>query len=110
MKFQLVSALLLGASAMAAPAPTKRQADLGVSDLLTGVCDKIGGTMLTQTVCQTVTGSDVSVAAAGDDGGLALVTVSGDGLLSGASITVPVANLESLMGQLGLVSPSTCNR
>lgn len=59
--------------------------------------------MVTQTVCETATGTDVSVAAANKDG-LARVTVSGDGLLSGASITVPVGSLESVLGQLGLVS------
>lgn len=59
--------------------------------------------MLTQTVCQTAAGSDISVAAA-KDGGLAKVTVAGKGLLKGASITVPVGSLEDVLGQLGLVS------
>jgi hypothetical protein len=85
-----------------------RQADLGVIELLEGVCDKIGGTMLTQTVCQTATGSDISVAAA-KDGGLAKVTISGKGLLKGASITVPVGSLEDVLGQLGLVSSNSYN-
>ena len=57
---------------------------------------------ITETVCQTVTGSDISVAAA-KDGGLTKVTVSGKGLLSGASITLPVGSLEDFVGQLGWV-------
>jgi hypothetical protein len=100
MKFTTLSTLALASFAAAAPA--KRQADLGVFKLLEDVCDQIGGTMTTQTVCETVTGSDISVSAA--NGGLAKVTVAGQGLLSGASITVPVGSLESIVGQLGLVS------
>ena len=110
MKFATLSTLILASLAVAAP--TKRQGDLlqgdlGVFQLLEGICDKIGGTMLTQTVCQTATGSDISVNQ--DNGGLAQVTVAGKGLLSGASITVPVGSLESVVGGLGLVSIS-CTR
>jgi hypothetical protein len=102
MKFSALTALALSSVAIAAPT-VKRQGDLGVIETVEGLCDKIGGTMITQTVCQTVTGSDISVAAA-KDGGLAKVTVAGKGLLSGASITVPVGSLEDVVGRLGLVS------
>ena len=102
--FSAILALTLSLLASTSAAPVvERQADLGVLDLLTGVCDKIDGTMLTDTVCRTAVGTDISVAAAQDDG-LARVTVSVDGLLSGASITVPVGSLESVLASLGLVS------
>ncbi|GAB1742510.1 hypothetical protein NU219Hw_g8053t1 [Hortaea werneckii] len=77
--------------------------NLGVTDTvnsaLSGVCQQIGGTMTTQTVCQTVSGSDISVAAA-KDGQTALVTVSGRGLLQDASITVPVESLDDILNML----------
>ncbi|KAI7351878.1 hypothetical protein KC320_g4741 [Hortaea werneckii] len=78
-------------------------ADLGVLDTvnsaLAGVCQQIGGTMTTQTVCQTVSGSDISVTAADGDQ-TAVVTVSGRGLLQDASVTVPVESLDDILNML----------
>ncbi|KAI7252086.1 hypothetical protein KC343_g1115 [Hortaea werneckii] len=70
-----------------------------VNSALAGVCQSIGGTMTTQTVCQTVSGSDISVTAADGDQ-TAVVTVSGRGLLRDASVTVPVESLDDILNML----------
>lgn len=64
----LFSAITLLASSVTAAPTVKRQADLGIVELLEGICDNLGGVMITKTVCETVTGSDISVAAANEDG------------------------------------------
>lgn len=70
-----------------------------VNELLLDLCKSIDGSMLTSTVCTTATSTDVSVGAATENG-LATVVISGAGLLQGASITVPVASAEGILGQL----------
>jgi hypothetical protein len=70
-----------------------------VNEVLLDLCKSIDGSMLTSTVCTTATGTDVSVGAATADG-LATVVISGAGLLEGASITIPVASAEGILGQL----------
>jgi hypothetical protein len=103
-----LSMALAASSAIAAPVaqPTESSAadQAGavtgtVNDLLLQLCDSIGGTQVTSTVCKTATGTDVSVGAANEDG-LATVVISGAGLLQGASITLPVASAEGVLGQL----------
>lgn len=71
-----------------------------VNEILADLCDSIGGTQLTKTVCQTVSGSDIHVGVANPETGLADVTISGRGLLNGASITVPVGSLEAILKRL----------
>jgi hypothetical protein len=68
------------------------------NDALKGLCDAVGGTQITSTVCKTLTGTDIGVGAASEDG-LATVIISGAGLLQGASITVPVESAEGVLKQ-----------
>ena len=71
-----------------------------INSSLSGLCQQIGGTMTTQTVCQTVSGSDIAVSAL-NNGQTAQVTVSGRGLLQDASVTVPVESLDDILSMLG---------
>ncbi|KAI5195211.1 hypothetical protein AUEXF2481DRAFT_45220 [Aureobasidium subglaciale EXF-2481] len=112
MKSSIIFSSIFAASAVAAP--LSKRDDIPspglVFDQLIALCDKIGGTPITSTVCKTVTGLDVGVAAADPEtGDLAKVTVSGGGLLEGASITIPVASLDSILGQLSKRSQNPVN-
>ncbi|KAI5202127.1 hypothetical protein E4T39_04867 [Aureobasidium subglaciale] len=103
MKSSIVFSSILAAGAIAAPLSKRDETPSPglVFDQLIALCDKIGGTPITSTVCKTVTGLDVGVAAADPaTGDLAKVTLSGNGLLEGASVTIPVASLDSILGQL----------
>jgi hypothetical protein len=112
MKFSIysLSMALVASSAIAAPVAQSIESTAAasdqagavtgtVNDLLLQLCDSIGGTQVTSTVCKTATGTDVSVGAA-DENGLATVVISGAGLLQGASITLPVGSAEGVLGQL----------
>jgi hypothetical protein len=100
MKSSLFCSTLIAAFVVSA-APLDRRTSYPVSSTLAAICDKIGGTQVTSTVCKTVTGLDVSVTAVDPaTGETALVTLSGGGLLKAASITVPVASLNSIIDQL----------
>lgn len=70
-----------------------------VSAILTQACDSVDGTMITETVCETFPGSDITVEGLKGDGNTAKVTVSGKGLLEGSSITVPVGSLQDVLAK-----------
>jgi hypothetical protein len=110
MKSTIIFSSLFAGSVIAAPLSKREDAPTSggaVFDQLIALCDKIGGTPISSTVCKTVTGLDIGVAAADPTtGGLAKVTLSGGGLLQGASITIPVASLDSMLGQLSKRSSS----